>query len=392
MTGHWAQQVALGWIIYEMTGSAFLLGAIGAVALFPGFFLVPIAGSLADVFEQRWLLIGTQTLTAVQAAVLAVLIWSGGAEVWHLFALSFGVGMMHGIDIAVRQSIVASLVDRKVLTNAVALHSITFNLARLAGPSAAGLLLAAGQAAACFGLNAAGCAFGAFSFCMIRSTPPRNTGRLRILRDIREGFSYTWNSVPIRNGILVLTVAGLFVFPYTALLPLFTSEILGGDALVFGYLSAAPAVGAIFGGLYLAVRKNTGSFQGLIFSGGVASGIVLILFALSRWTLVAGALLVLLGAAMLLWTASINTHLQVMVDDSKRGRVMSFFTMAFMGAAPVGFLLSGFVAGIIGPAWTLSAGGFSALAAVFFIHRNTTRKSEEGSFSRDPIMGPARRN
>ncbi|HLS27145.1 MAG TPA: MFS transporter [Opitutales bacterium] len=377
MTGLWMQQVALGWIIYEMTESAFLLGAIGAVTLLPGFFLVPFAGGLADVLDRRRMLIATQSIMAVLAALLAVLIGTGAAEVWHIFALAFGIGSLHGIDISVRQSIVAQLVDPEVLTNAVALHSITFNLARLAGPSAAGLLLALGLPALCFGFQAFGCVAGAFSFLMLKTRPRKMSGKLRLFRDIREGFQYTWETTAIRNGILLLTVAGLFIFPYSALLPIFTREILGGDALVFGYLAAAPAAGAILGGLYLAARKSSSGYERLIFIAGITASTLLILFSWSRITLLAGLILVFVGASLLLWTASINTFLQVTVDDSKRGRVMSFFTMSFMGSAPAGFLLCGFIAGLIGPAWTLSAGGFASLACVLFLRRKRTRQKEK---------------
>lgn len=371
MTGLWMQQVALGWIIYEMTESAFLLGAIGAVTLLPGFFLVPFAGGLADVLDRRQMLIATQSIMAVQATVLAILIGTGVADVWHLFVLAFGIGSLHGIDISVRQSIVSQLVDPEVLTNAVALHSITFNLARLAGPSAAGLLLAFGFPAFCFAFQAFGCAAGAFSFFMLRVRPRENIGKLRLFHDIHEGFKYTWETTAIRNGILLLTVAGVFIFPYTALLPVFTKEILEGDALVFGYLSAAPAAGAVLGGLYLAARKGNGGFERLIFLAGITASILLILFSWTRITILAGSILVFLGASLLLWTASINTFLQITVDDSKRGRVMSFFTMSFMGSVPAGFLLCGFIAGLVGSAWTLSAGGFASLACVFFLRRKT---------------------
>lgn len=368
MTGHWIQQIALGWIIYEMTGSAFLLGAIGAIALFPGFFLVPVAGSLADIFDRRVILVLTQALTAIQSILLAVLLWLGVAQVWHLFLLAFGIGMLHGIDIAVRQSIVAYLVDRRALTNAIALHSITFNLARLAGPSAAGLLLAMGYAAHCFTFHALACAIGALTFVMIRTPPPaKREAKFRLFQEMREGLAYSWGTMPIRNGILLLAVAGFFVFPYTALMPMFSTEVLGGDALTFGSLSAAPAVGAIAGGLYLAARGRQRKFESLIFAAGIAAACLLILFSSSRSIILAGFLLTLLGAAILLWTASINTHLQLTVDDAKRGRVMGFFTMAFMGAAPAGFLVYGFAASLIGPAWTLCAGGFSALTCVLIL-------------------------
>ncbi len=369
MTGHWLQQVALGWIVYEMTGSAFLLGAIGAILLLPGFVFVPIAGSLADIFDRRRILIVTQSLIALQSGVLAFLIWREAAEVWHLFALSFGIGMAHGFDITVRQSIVATLVDREALTNAVALHSITFNLARLIGPSTAGLLLASGYATLCFGSNAAACAVGAFTFAMIRGTRPIVDGRINLFRDLREGFCYTWNSPPIRGGILMLTIAGLFIFPYSALLPMFASEVLNGDASVFGYLSASPAVGAVFGGLFLAARTSKGGFEKLIFVTGVISSGLLIAFSLARWFWLAALLLGLLGAALLLWTASINTHLQLTVDDARRGRVMSFFTMSFMGAAPAGFLLFGFIAGLIGVDQALLVSGTASLGCVLLLRQ-----------------------
>lgn len=370
MTGLWMQQVALGWIVYEMTKSPFLLGAVGAVTLLPGFFLVPIAGGFSDVLDRRRMLMVTQSLTAILAGILAVLIWTGAAEVWHLFALAFGIGSLHGIDISIRQSIVAQLVDREVLANAVALHSITFNLARLIGPSAAGLLLAIGHPTLCFAFQSVGCTAGAFSFFMLTIRPEKSVGKLHLMRDIREGFEYTWNATPIRNSILLLTVAGLFIFPYSALLPVFTQEVLDGGALTFGYLAAAPAVGAIFGGLYLAARKSIGGFERLIFVAGITASCLLVLFSWSRTIVLAGLVLVFLGAALLLWSASINTFIQVTVDDTVRGRVMSFFTMSFMGSAPTGFLLSGFIAGLIGPSWTLSAGGFASLALVLFLRRN----------------------
>ncbi|HEY3309370.1 MAG TPA: MFS transporter [Desulfuromonadaceae bacterium] len=369
LVGTWMQQVAMSWLVYRLTGSAMLLGAVGFISQIPTIFISPVAGVLADRWDRRRLLIATQALAMFQAAFLAILVLTGLVQVWQIMLLSLVLGIVNAIDIPIRQSFVVDMVEhREDLGNAIALNSSMVNGARLIGPSIAGLLVASVGEGICFSLNAI--SYMAVIAALAAMRIPhvsRHHHRRHILHELQEGFSYAYKFGPIRSILLMVALVSLMGMPYTVLVPVFAKDILHGGAHTFGFLMTAAGSGALLGTLYLASRRSVLGLgrimvtATILFAAGIAS------FALSSNLIISLAALALAGFGMMTLVASCNTVLQTILDEDKRGRVMSFFTMAFMGMAPFGSLGAGAMAGVIGPRETLLIGGGGCLigAAVF---------------------------
>jgi MFS family permease len=371
MTGFWLQHVALGWLIYRLTGSSLMLGLAGGMSLLPSFFLAPIAGVMADSFDRRKILIVVQLLTATHAILLALLVWSGFVAMWNILLLSVFIGLIHGFDWPTRQSLIVDMVDdRKALGNAIALNSTSFNLARLLGPLLGGLILAMANELACFIVSASMACF-ALLFILKLRTPIKNAGKVRrkILAELNEGVTYAMGNVQIRRGILLAALTSAFVMPYMALMPLFAAEVFQGEAGLYGVLAAIPAGGAICGGLFLATRRQGKDLSMRIFIVSILASISLILFSQSTWLPLSMVALFVLGGTMIMTIASINTQLQLLVEESKRGRVMSFFVMAFMGAMPLGYFAYGSIAEKLGAPATVMIAGMMALIGYFYLNR-----------------------
>ncbi len=362
------QMIAMSWLVYRITGSAFLLGIVGFASQLPIFLLAPFTGVLVDRYNRQKILIITQSLSMFQAFVLATLVLTNTVTVWAIIILSVFLGLINSIDMPARQTFVIDMVERREdLSNAIALNSSLFNGARLIGPAIGGILIAAVGEGICFAIN--GISFLAVIFCLLamRLRPPKiEVKESRIVSGLKEGFSYAFGSAPIRYLILLTVLISLVGMPYTVLMPVFAAEILHGDANTLGFLMAASGVGALAGTLYLAARKNVMGLGRLV---GIASGIFgagLILFSLSHLLALSLVLMILTGFGMIVQIASSNTILQTVVDDDKRGRVMSIFVMAFIGMAPFGSLLAGGAATGIGAPNTLMIGGACCIVASIF--------------------------
>lgn len=370
MTGFWLQHVALGWLIYRLTGSSLMLGLAGGMSLLPSFFLAPIAGVMADSLDRRKILMVVQLLTATHAILLALLVWSGWVAMWNIILLSVFIGLIHGFDWPTRQSLIVDMVDdREALGNAIALNSTSFNLARLLGPLLGGLILATVNELACFIVSAA-MACLAFIFILKLRTPIKNKGKVRrkIRSELKEGIIYAMGHEQIRHGILLAALTSAFIMPYMALMPLFAAEVFDGEAGLYGLLAAIPAVGAICGGLFLATRRQNKDLSLRIFIVAILTSLSLIVFALSTWLPLSMVALFILGGSMIMTIASINTQLQLLVDESKRGRVMSFFVMAFMGAMPLGYFAYGSIAEELGAPTTVLMAGLLALCGYLYLN------------------------
>ena len=372
LIGTWMQQVAMSWLVYSLTGSALLLGTVGFTSQIPTFLVAPFAGVLADRSNRRRLLIATQSLAMVQAFILAYFVLSGTVRVWHIIGLSLMLGVVNGFDIPVRQSFVIEMVEeKKGLPNAIALNSSMVNAARLIGPSIAGLLIAQLGEGICFLLNGLSYLAVLVSLAAMRIKPrPLRLVRKSVLRELREGVGYAVKSVPIRAILLLMALVSLMGMPYAVLMPVFAKDVLHGGPHTYGFLMAASGIGALAGTVYLASRRSVIGLGKLIalscalFGAGVAS------FALSGTLWVSLGFLLLSGFGAMVQVASSNTILQTIVDDDKRGRVMSFFTMSFMGMTPFGSLFAGAVAGRFGAPLTVQIGGLACLAgALLFSFR-----------------------
>jgi MFS family permease len=369
LIGTWIQRIATPWLVYDLTGSVFLLGLVGFVGQIPTFLLSPIAGVLTDRWNRYNIMVTTQILSMVQAIILTWLVFSGKIQVWHIIILSGFLGCINAFDVPARQSFVIQMVEKKEdLSNAIALNSSMVNGARLLGPSVAGILIAATGEGICFMLNAISYLFVIWSLMLMKITPKDNkNGKKSVLKELKEGITYTFGFAPIRYIILLLALVSLVGMPYTVLMPIFAKEIIHGGAHTFGFLMGASGMGALTGAFYLASRRNDIGLEKIIPLSAGVFGIGLILFSFSHAFMLSLILMVFTGFGMMLQMASSNTMLQSIVDDSMRGRVMSFFTMAIMGTAPFGSLLAGGSAKLIGAPNTVLIGGIACIfGALFF--------------------------
>lgn len=370
LVGTWMQQVAMSWLVYRLTGSAMLLGVVGFTSQIPTILISPVAGVLADRWDRRRLLIATQTLAMLQAVFLAVVVLTGVVQVWQIILLSLVLGVVNACDIPIRQSFVVEMVEfREDLGNAIALNSSMVNGARLVGPSIAGLLVASVGEGVCFLLNAA--SYLAVIVALVAMRIPkgsrRQSPRRHILLELREGFEYAYKFGPIRSILLLVALISLMGMPYAVLVPVFAKDILHGGAHTFGFLMAAAGSGALVGTLYLASRRSVLGLGRVIVAATCCFAAGIAFFAISNSFSLSMAALIVAGFGAMTLVASCNTVLQTILDEDKRGRVMSFFTMAFMGMAPFGSLCAGSMADVIGPRDTLLIGSCGCLvgAAVF---------------------------
>jgi MFS family permease len=383
LIGTWMQQVALTWLIYLKTDDPFWLGMIGFAGQLPTFFLSPVAGVLSDHWNRLRVLLGTQTLSMLQAFALAFLALTDRTEVWHAVALATFLGGVNAFDIVTRQAFLTDLLeDKRDLGNAIALNSSIFNGARLVGPSVAGVLLAYFSPGVCFLLN--GFSYLAVLLALLAMRLPAHahlaahaSARPPLFAGLLQGFRYVFGSPPIRSILGLLALVSLVGAPYTVLMPVFANDpdIVAGvphvlqllvpgqgrAALTLGLLVAAVGVGALSGAIYLAARQSVLGLGRWIALAPAAFGLGLIAFSYSHTLGLSLLLLVATGFAMMVQMASSNTVLQTIVEDDKRGRVMSFYTMAFMGMMPLGSFLAGVLAKAVGAAATLRLGGAACI-------------------------------
>lgn len=369
LIGTWITRTATSWLVYRLTGSAFLLGMVGFAGQIPTFLLTPIAGVLVDRWNRHRILVITQVLSMVQSFALAVLTMSGIITVWHIIALSILQGLVNAFDMPGRQSFVIEMVENKEdLGNAIALNSSMVNGARLLGPSIAGILIAAAGEGICFLIDGISYIAVIASLLAMRVTPrgiePQGTD---IIEGLKEGFSYALGFAPTRAILLLLALVSLMGMPYMVLMPIFASDVLHGGPHTLGFLMAASGVGALSGSIYLASRETVRGLGKIIALTSAVFGIGLIGFSLSHVFWLSMLLVLIVGFGMMVQMASSNTILQTIVDEDKRGRLMSFYTMALIGMAPFGSLLAGGLASKIGAPNTLIIGGvFCILGSILF--------------------------
>jgi MFS family permease len=378
LIGTWMQQIAMSWLVYRVTGSAMLLGVVGFATQIPTFLLAPLAGVLADRWNKHRVLLWTQTLSMIQAAVLTALVLGRVVQVWHIVVLSVFIGMVNAFDIPARQSFLIEMIEnREDLGNAIALNSSMMNGTRLIGPSIAGVLIAALGEGICFLLNAVSYLAVIAALLAMRVKPRQARAQgTSILHELREGVSYAYRFAPIRSILLLIALVSLMGIPYTVLLPVVAKDVLHGGANTFGFLMAAAGIGAFTSAIMLASRKSVIGLGKIIPAAAALFGSAVAAFAFSRSLLLSLVLLFIAGLGMMAQVASSNTILQTVVDDDKRGRIMSLFTMSFMGMAPFGSLLAGALAERIGVTATLFLGGSTCVlgAAVFAGNLRTMRK------------------
>ncbi len=380
LVGTWMQQVAVGWLVYRITGSPFWLGVVSFAGQVPTIFIAPVAGVLADRWDRRRILITTQFLAMAQAFVLAGLVFTHTVAVWNIVPLMLLLGCVHAWDIPARQSFLIEMIsDKDDLGNAIALNSSMFNCARLIGPTLAGILIATVGEGICFLLNALSFIAVLISLFQLSDTREKLQGATpqRILHGLREGFSYAFGFAPIRSLLLLVALLSFAGMPYAVLMPIFAKTILRGGPSTLGFLVGSSGLGALAGALYLASRQNARGLGKIIVVAASLFGVGLMAFSQSQQLMFSMMMMLCTGFGMMVTMAACNTVLQTLVDDDKRGRVMSLYTVAFMGIAPFGCLLAGALATWFGAPLTLLCGGLACLAgaALFAFHLPTWREA-----------------
>ena len=370
LVGTWIQRIAMPWLVYDISHSVVLLGIVGFAGQIPTFLMAPFAGVVADRRNRYHILIITQVLAMLQALTLATLIFFAAIQVWHILLLSIVLGLINAFDMPTRQSFMIEMVEKKEdLGNAIALNSTMVNGARLLGPSIAGVLISIAGEGTCFLINGISYLLVIYSLLKMKVIPKERIGRnTKVFDELKEGFKYTFGFMPIKFIILLLALISLMGMPYSVLMPVFAKEVLQGNSGTFGFLMGASGLGALSGALYLASRKNAIGLEKLIPVAASVFGAGLILLSFTRNFWLSALMMIITGAGMMLGMASSNTVIQTIVDDNKRGRVMSLYAMAFMGTAPFGSLIAGGLAKIIGTPTTLAIGGICCIlgAAYYF--------------------------
>jgi MFS family permease len=364
LVGTWMQQVAIAWLVLLLThGDPFRMGLVAFAGQVPAFFLAPVAGVVADRVNRHRLLIFTQSVALLQALALAGLTYAGNTLVWPVLLLNLLLGVVNAFDMTARQSLLTELVTRREdLANAIALNSSMVNGARLVGPALAGVALTWLGPAACFLANALSF-LAVLAALLAMDVPPRKVTvpHAGVLRGLAEGFAYAFGFHPIRALLLLLALVSLVNAAYVVLLPLIATERLQGGAETLALLTAAQGVGALTGALFLAARRTVLGLGKWIAAAPALLGVALLGFASSERIWLSCVLLAAAGFAVMVQMAATNTLLQTITDEHLRGRVMSFYTMAFLGVAPVGSLAAGLVAGWLGTAVTIRAAGVLCL-------------------------------
>lgn len=400
LIGTWLTTTATSWLVLglarkgQVVEAATTLGAVRFASQIPMSVITPAAGVMIDRWSRHKVLVITQALALLQSAILAALTISGVINVVHIIALSIFQGLINAFDAPARQSFVVELVeDRNDLPNAIALNSSMFNGARLIGPAIAGLLIAKIGEGWCFVIDAVSYLAVLIALLMMRLAPPVQSSKQNgAWWELRDGFLYVSGFAPVRALLLLAGIISFTVGAYQTLMPIFAEKIAppGHGAAVFGFMGAAVGIGALGGAIYLASRRSVVGLGKVIAWAAALAGASMAIFAATSalWLMMLTSILA--GFGMIVTFASSNTLLQTIVEDDMRGRLMSFFIVAVMGAAPLGSLASGWIADRIGEANTIIAGGVISIAAavLFMLKIPTLRPLVREIFMRKGILPP----
>ncbi|WP_414570979.1 MFS transporter [Nostoc sp. CCY 9925] len=363
LIGTWMTQLATIWLVYDLTNSPLMLGVVGFSSQIPSFFLAPFGGVFVDRFSRYRTLIGTQILAMIQSLALAALALTGVIQVWQIIALSLFQGFINALDAPARQAFVPELVERREdLANAIAINSTMVNGARLIGPAIGGLLIASIGTAYCFLIDGLSYIAVIAALLAMKIKPWKNSVTDgNPLEKVKEGFVYAFSFPPIRAVLLLSALVSLLGLQNTILVPVIAEEVLKGGAETLGFLMAASGVGALSGGIYLATRQTILGIGKLIALAPAILGIGLISFSFSRFLPLSLFTMLFVGLGTILQIAASNTFLQTIVEEDKRGRLMSLYTMSFLGMIPVGNLLGGVLANRFGATNTLIFDGIACI-------------------------------
>lgn len=368
LIGTWMTRVAMSWLVYRLTNSALLLGLVGFVGQIPGLFLAPLAGVVVDRYDRRKVMVWTQVLAMLQSLALAVLtlthLVDRRAGIYEVLVLALLQGCSTAFDTPARQSLMVRLVEtREELSNAIAINASMTDSARLIGPSIAGLLIAATNEGWCFLVDGISFIAVIASLLMMRiklaeAAPHKDS----MLMQLREGWTYVIGSVPIRTILTLFAVVSLMGWPFMVLMPVFAAQVLHGGPHTLGFLTGAVGVGALSAAISLVLRRSVRGLEARLPQSAILFGIGLIFFGLSHWKWLSMLLMAITGFGMVQGLVGSNTILQTLTDENMRGRVMSYYTLAMMGLAPIGNLLTGVTANAIGAPRTVVITGTACIA------------------------------
>jgi MFS family permease len=365
LVGTWITRVATSWLVYRLTGSVLLLGVVGFCGQIPTLVLAPFTGVLVDRWNRHRILVVTQALSLAQSAALAALTLSGVITVPHVLILQIAQGVINAFDTPARQAFVSEMVeDRADLPNAIALNSSMVNASRIIGPSIGGLVIAAVGEGWCFALDSLSYVAVIASLLAMRLVPrPRARRDTRMRDELAAGFHYVTRFIPVRSALVLLSLVSIAGMPYTVLMPAISANVLHGGPHTLGFLMTASGAGALGGALYLASRRSVLGLGRAMAVASTTFGVGLAAFSFSRSLWLSLLLLPIVGAGMMITMAATNTIIQTIVSEELRGRVMAFYTMAFLGTAPIGSLLAGLAADRMGAQRTVLLGGLACIAA-----------------------------
>jgi MFS family permease len=363
LIGTWMTRIATSWLVYRLTGSALLLGTVSFAGQIPTFLFAPFAGVVVDRFDRRQVLVWTQTLSMVQSLALAALTLSHHITIHWILELSVLQGIVNAFDMPGRQAFMVKMVeDRNDLSNAIAINSSMVNMARLVGPSLAGMLIAVTSEGWCFLIDGISYLAVIASLLMMRlDGPVVKRAATSALTELKAGWTYVSTFVPIRTILMLFAVVSLMGMPFVVLMPIFAAQVLHGGPHTLGFLMGAMGVGALVSALALAARRSVRGLVRMIPMAACVFGLGLIGFGLSRNFWLSMVMVFVAGMGMMQGMAGSNTVIQTIVTEEMRGRVMSYYTMAFMGMAPFGSLLAGSMAHAIGAPWTVILNGSAVL-------------------------------
>ncbi|HTW47509.1 MAG TPA: MFS transporter [Acidobacteriaceae bacterium] len=392
LVGTWMTRIATAWLVYRLTHNALLLGTVSFAGQIPTFLVAPFAGVLVDRLDRRQVLLWTQTLAMVQSLLLAWLALSHRITIREILALSVFQGLINAFDMPGRQSFMVQMVDdRADLSNAIAINSSMVNVARLVGPSLAGLVIAASSEGWCFLIDGISYIAVIISLLMMRvKVAAVRAKAASMLAEMREGWSYVSTFTPIRTILLLFALVSFMGMPYMVLMPVFAGNVLHGGPHTLGFLMGAAGAGALVSALTLVLRRSVRGLTKMIPISAIVFGGSLVLFGFSHWLWVSLALMLSTGFGMLQGMTASNTIIQTLVPEDKRGRVMSYYTAAFVGMAPFGSLFAGSMAHWIGAPRTVMITGSCCIAGGlwFWTRLRAIRREMRPIYERLGIVAP----
>lgn len=375
LTGTWMQTVAEGWLVYQMTNSPLALGFVRFLHTIPVTLLTLLGGAVADRVDKRSICVSTQTVSMLMAFLLFGLVQGNAVEVWHVWCIAFVMGVAHAFDIPARQSFVVDMVGRKDLMNAIALNSSLFNGARIAGPGAAGLIMAGAGVATCFLFNGLSFLAVIFAYLAMKLPARQSSPSTQSLRQATwEAIRYATGHADIRSILVMVSVVSLFGWPYSVLMPIFARDILDVGASGYAFLMSANGAGAFAGAVTLAVAGDYPHKRFLMFGGAVGFSLMLLMLAVSTAVWLSCLALLIAGWCMILFFATANTMVQLTVPDRLRGRVMGFYSFCFIGLSPLGSLMAGSIARSTSAPWMVGMGALVCLVAALATYRFLPRR------------------